>query len=66
MRMMPRAAPSAMRGWGVRRRCQALLVSVQNNGIVNSEPEYLACEESPIRTFYFRSSSVALLASTVG
>ena len=54
MRMMPCAAPSAMRGWGVRCRCQALLVSVQNNGIVNSEPEYhLACEESPIRTFYF-------------
>ena len=32
MRMMPRAAPSAMRGWGARRRCQALLVwSPKNN-----------------------------------
>ena len=26
MGMMPRAAPSAMRGWGARRRCQPLLV----------------------------------------
>ena len=60
MRMMPRAAPSAMRGWGARRRCQALLVqlvgvqrTVQNNGNVKSEPKYLACEQSPIRAFYF-------------
>ena len=60
MRMMPRAAPSAMRGWGARRRCQALGVAllvgvqrtVQNNGNVKSEPKYLACEESPVRAFY--------------
>ena len=25
---------------------------VQNNGNVNSEPKYLACEESPICAFY--------------
>ena len=37
---------------------------IQNNGIVKSEPKYLACEESQIRAFYF-CSSVTLLASTV-
>ena len=26
--------------------------AVQNNGNVNSEPKYLACEESPVRAFY--------------
>ena len=27
--------------------------TLQNNGNVKSEPKYLACEESPIRAFYF-------------
>ena len=27
--------------------------TVQNNNNVKSEPKYLACEESPIRAFYF-------------
>ena len=27
--------------------------TVQNNGNVKSEPKYLACEQSPIRAFYF-------------
>ena len=27
--------------------------TVQNNGNVKSEPKYLACEESPVRAFYF-------------
>ena len=27
--------------------------TVQNNGNVKTEPKYLACEESPIRAFYF-------------
>ena len=26
---------------------------VQNNGNVNSEPKYLACEESPICAFFY-------------
>ena len=46
MCMMPHAAPSAMPGRGAWRRCQALLVSVQNNGFEKSDPKYLACEES--------------------
>ena len=42
--------------------------TLQNNGNVKSKPKYLACEESPIRAFYFLTlscSSVALLASMV-
>ena len=27
--------------------------TVQKNGNVKSEPKYLACEESPMRAFYF-------------
>ena len=27
--------------------------TVQNNDNVKSEPKYLACEQSPIRAFYF-------------
>ena len=27
--------------------------TVQNNGNEKSEPKYLACEQSPIRAFYF-------------
>ena len=27
--------------------------SPKNNGNVKSEPKYLACEESPVRAFYF-------------
>ena len=26
--------------------------AAQNNGNVNSEPKYLACEESPVHAFY--------------
>ena len=26
--------------------------AVQNNANMNSEPKYLACEESPVRAFY--------------
>ena len=42
---------------------------VRNNGNMNSEPKYLACEESPICAFYYWTlffSSVDILASTVG
>ena len=78
MRMMPRAAPSAMRGWGARRRCQrrcsysivGVQRTVQNNGNVKSEPKYLACEESPVRAFYTFELFLVLLSlswlSTVG
>ena len=60
MRMMPCAAPGALLcGLGF-----AALVSgvvhlvgvqktVQKNGNMKSEPEYLACEESSICAFYF-------------
>ena len=56
MHMMPRAMPSVMCGWGMRHMCQVLGVvqrTVQNNGSMNSEPKYLACEESPIDAFYY-------------
>ena len=42
MRMMLRAAPSAMRRWGAWCRCQAVQRTVQNNGNLKSEPKYLA------------------------
>ena len=65
MRMMPRAAPCAMRGAGVR-GCSFSIVgaqrTVQNNGNVKSEPKYLACEESPVRAFYCWTLSCSLLA----
>ena len=63
MCMMPHAASSAMHGQGARHRCQALLMSVQNNGFEKSDPKYLACEESLLQLLNF---SVALLPSTVG
>ena len=68
MRMTPRAAPRAVLVSGVA-RLVAVQRTVQKNGNVKSEPKYLACEESPIRAFYFWTlscSSVALLASPVG
>ena len=55
MHMMPRPAPSTMRGWGARRvvRLVGVQKAVQNNGNVKSEPKYPACEESPVRAFYY-------------
>ena len=69
MRTMPRAAPSAMHGWGALRRCQAVLIcggspkNSTNNRNVKSEPKYLACEEFPIRAFYFRTISCSSVLS---
>ena len=58
MCMMPRATPSTMCGWGVQRRCQALLVqrTVQNNSNVKSEPKYLACARISIMCFLLLNS----------
>ena len=57
MCMMPCAAPSLsvlcmaqVSGVGCSVGAQR---TVKNNGNLKSEPKYLACEESPIRTFYF-------------
>ena len=37
--------------------------TVQNNGNVKSESKYLACEQSPIRAFYFELFLVLLSLS---
>ena len=42
---------------------QALLVSVQNNGIVKSEPKYPVCKKPLIRAFYFELFPVLLSLS---
>ena len=52
---MPRQAPVSsqmMQVSGIARLVGAQR-TVQNNGNLNSEPKCLACEESPIRAFYF-------------
>ena len=69
MRTMPRATPSAMRGWGARRAGVRLCSfggsskNSTNNRNVKSEPKYLACEEFPIRAFYFRTISCSSVLS---
>ena len=59
MCMIPHAAPSTMHaqmGHAAQVSGVAHLVgvqrAVQNNGNINSEPKYLACEESPVHAFY--------------
>ena len=55
MRMMPRQVPVSMRMAQVSGIAHLVGAqrTVQNKGNVKSEPKYLACEEYPIRAFYF-------------
>ena len=65
MHMMPRAAPSTMRGWGAQRvvRLVGVQRAVQNNGNVKSEPKIPGCEESPVVLFTVKLFLVLFLLS---